>query len=110
MSRISAILSIGDRVRLVKLGHFIDTPEVPVSEATERLEGGTGIVTSIVIPGNGINEQPRYVNVRMDSGEGVEAISLYHIHRIIRSIEDSFQDVKDEDLWFHLTCATDFGG
>ena len=115
MSRINSILSIGDRVLLVKLDFFLDTPELPASEAseaTERLEGRTGTVIAIAIPGDGINEQPRYVDIQMDWGEKVEAISIYHIRRLIGSPEYSMLlgDVEDEDMWFHLTHSMDFGG
>ncbi len=101
-------------MRLVKLDFFLDATEhiADAHEAAERLEGKTGIVTSVIIPGNGIKEQPRYVDVQMDSGERVEAISIYHLRRLIGRPEHSnlLGDVEDEQLWFHMTNAMDFGG
>jgi len=106
------ILSIGDKVRLVKLKLFLDMSEEGDATLLEKHEGQTGYVTAIAVPGIGDTEQPRYINLRMDCGEVVEAISIYHIRRILNHLESdaSLHDVEDEDLWFHMTHSMDFGG
>ena len=106
------ILSVGDRVRLVKLKLFLDVSQEEDETLLEKYEGQTGYVTTIAVPGIGDTEQPRYVNLRMDCGAMVEAISIYHIRRILNNFESdvAFRDAEDEDLWFHMTHSMDFGG
>lgn len=112
MIQFNPILGVGDRVRLVKLKLFLDTSEEEDTALLKKYDGQTGYVTAVAVPGIGDTEQPRYVNLRLDCGEVVEAISIYHIRRILQPSEADtvFRDAEDEDLWFHMTSSMDFGG
>ncbi len=111
MYRVNPVLQVGDRVRLINLQMFLDMVPEDEYRDLENLENEVGVVTAIAVAGASSVEQPRYIDVRLDSGVAIDAISIYHVRRLLGTQpEPNFRDAEDEELWFHMTNVMDFGG
>ena len=123
MKRISAILQIGDKVRIVNIIDNLrfrsSNPRTPHAGPvfTDIEEGSVGFVTRIGVTGFNRMHQPRYVDVMLDSGTLIEGVNVKEYIRRIVNLQDyafdetyNIGDIEDESLWFHMTSAMDFGG
>lgn len=123
MKRISAILQIGDRVRIVNIAgtlHFRRDGQrlpFPPPDLRDIEEGSLGVVTRIGVTGFNRMHQPRYVDVTLDSGALIVGVNVKeYIRRVINLQDYAFDetynigDIEDESLWFYMTNAMDFGG
>ena len=111
MYRVNPVLQVGDRVRLINIRMFLDMAPEDEYRDLENLENEVGVVTAIAVAGASSLQQPRYIDVRLDSGVTIDAISVYHVRRLLSSSAGlDFCDIEDEELWFHMTNAMDFGG
>ena len=111
---LNTILEIGDRVRVVRLETLHPGDEFN-PRSPSIYNDRCGIVIGVEAPDS--HHQVEFADIEMDDGYCFHRLHRDNIHRRIRTFppEEGITfmdpgDADDEQLWFHMTNATDFGG